>query len=80
MLVSVLVSNIKRIHFKYPLWQYPIIGIGLFIFLKRHKFKLKLIKAHRRSVGITDFSIPAIIEFGHWFVGQELIYIWSPRG
>jgi hypothetical protein len=67
---------IKNIRTQYPLWEYPIIGIGLFIFLKRHRFKLKAIKAHRMSIGINDFSLPRVIEFGHWFVAEELSLLW----
>jgi len=65
-----------RMKTKYPIWQYPIICLGLLIFLKRHRFKINTIIAHRKSIGITDFRLCRIIEFGHWLVSEEINAIW----
>jgi hypothetical protein len=64
---------------KYPLWQYPIIGLGLLVFLKKHRFNIGAIKRNRISLGILtadEFTYRKILDFGHWVTWEYLGDIW----
>lgn len=72
-----------KIKTTYPLWQYPIISLFLFHYLIKIKFRIKVLIAWRREIGIIPKNrkviLSDIMSFGHWLTGETLNAWWYSK-